>query len=200
MARPGIEPRSSCSANQELNHSATAAPSPPTRIPLGTLDIVLREVLWSIRRSYSAIWSLPLTNVKWHSDPWPVTVTSQLIRLSTNFMTLIPSLSFTELWVVYMEHLQRVWHASRERLTPLHTWFRPPFRDLVKLQLLRPVFLIMPCLYSTFHLGISISTEEGDEFQYIFIQTLYNKCFCENVFDRRNCRDLVWYFFHTTIY
>ena len=28
VARPGIEPRSSCSASQELNHSATAAPSP----------------------------------------------------------------------------------------------------------------------------------------------------------------------------
>ena len=27
VARPGIEPRSSCSACQELNHSATAAPS-----------------------------------------------------------------------------------------------------------------------------------------------------------------------------
>ena len=63
----------------------------------------------------TAIWSLPLTNVKWLSDPWP-TVTSQPIRLSTNFMTLIPSLTFTELWVVSIEHLQRVWHASRERL------------------------------------------------------------------------------------
>ena len=27
VARPGIEPQSSCSASQELNHSATAAPS-----------------------------------------------------------------------------------------------------------------------------------------------------------------------------
>ena len=26
VARPGIEPRSSCFANQELNHSATTAP------------------------------------------------------------------------------------------------------------------------------------------------------------------------------
>ena len=26
VVRPGIEPRSSCSASQELNHSATAAP------------------------------------------------------------------------------------------------------------------------------------------------------------------------------
>ena len=29
VARPGIEPRSSCSASQELNHSATTAPSIP---------------------------------------------------------------------------------------------------------------------------------------------------------------------------
>ena len=71
---------------------------------------------WSIRGFYSAIWSLPLTNVKWHSDLRPVTVTSQPIRLFTNFMTLIPSLTFTELRVVSMEHLQRVWHASKERL------------------------------------------------------------------------------------
>ena len=35
-------------------------------------------------------------------------------------MTFIPSLTFTELWVVSMEHLQRVWLASRERL-PLRT-------------------------------------------------------------------------------
>ena len=35
---------------------------------------------------------------------------------STNFMTFIPSLTSTELWVVSMEHLQRVWLASRERL------------------------------------------------------------------------------------
>ena len=30
VARPGIEPRSSCPASQELNHSATAAPYMPT--------------------------------------------------------------------------------------------------------------------------------------------------------------------------
>ena len=80
-----------------------------------SLEIVIHEVLWSIRGSYSLLWSLPLMNVKWHSDSWP-TVTSQPIRLSTNFMTLISSLTFTELWVVSMEHLKRMWHASRERL------------------------------------------------------------------------------------
>ena len=45
--------------------------------------------------SYWAIWSNPVTNVKWHSDPWP-TVTSLPIRLPTNCMTFIPSLTFTE--------------------------------------------------------------------------------------------------------
>ena len=78
------------------------------------------------------MWSLPLTNVKWHSDPWP-TVTSQPIRLSRNLMTFIPSLTFTELWVVSMEHLQRVWHASRECLP-----FRTP----------GSVSLFGTCLYS----------------------------------------------------
>ena len=126
-------------------------------------------------------------------------------------MTLIPTLTFTELRVVSMEHRQRVLHASRERLplrtpgsvpffgacmcsdcwdqiTRLYTdlmtelnltfaelrgfhgavatgvacqqgaltlpdtWFRPPFRDLLMLQLLRPNSSNLPCLYSTFHL------------------------------------------------
>ena len=75
------------------------------KIPRESLYIVIQEVLWSIRESYCAIWSLPLTNVNWHSDPWP-TVTSQLITHSTNVMTLIPSMTLTELRVVSMEHLQ----------------------------------------------------------------------------------------------
>ena len=33
-----------------------------------------------------------------------------------NFMTLIPNLTFNELRVVSMKHLQRVWHTSRARL------------------------------------------------------------------------------------
>ena len=79
-------------------------------------------------------------------------MTSLPIRLSTNFMTFIPNLTFTELWVVSMEHLQRVWLASRERLPFRDTWFRPHFRDLLMLQLLRPNSSNLPCLYSTFHI------------------------------------------------
>ena len=33
VARPGIEHRSSCSASQELNHSATAAPTNAWNLP-----------------------------------------------------------------------------------------------------------------------------------------------------------------------
>ena len=44
-------------------------------------------------------------------------------------MTLIPTLTFTELRVVSIEHLQRVWHASRERL-PFRTPGSAPFLGL----------------------------------------------------------------------
>ena len=37
-------------------------------------------------------------------------------------------------------------------LTLPDTWFRPPFWDLLMLQLLRPNSSTLPCLYSTFHL------------------------------------------------
>ena len=38
-------------------------------------------------------------------------------------------------------------------LTLPDTWFRPPFWDLLMLQLLRPNSSNLPCLYSTFHVG-----------------------------------------------
>ena len=103
------------------------------------------------RGSYSAIWTLPLTNVKRHSDLWP-TVASQLIRFSTNLMTLIPSLNFTELWVVSMEHLQRMWLVSRERL-PFWTPSSVPFRGMHMLRLFR-LFLIV-------HQSYELNTEFG---------------------------------------
>ena len=74
------------------------------------------------------------------------------IRLSTNFITFIPSLTFTELWVVSMEHLQWVWLARQGTLTLPDTCFCPPFWDLLMLQLLRPNSSNLLCLYSTFHL------------------------------------------------
>ena len=96
-------------------------------IPRGILKSSFRKFLLSIRRSYSAIWSPPLANIKWHSDLCQVTMTSQPIRLSTNFMTLMPSLTFTDLRMVSMKYLQRMWHASRERLPFWTPCSAPPF-------------------------------------------------------------------------
>ena len=114
------------------------------------MTIVIQEVLWSIWGSYSAIWSIPLTNVKWHSDPWP-TVTSQPIRLSTNFMTLIPSLNFTD----YEWFPWRICNGCgmpAGNAYPSGHLVPSPFWDLLMLQLLRPNSANLPCLYSTFHL------------------------------------------------
>ena len=43
--------------------------------------------------------------------------------------------------------------SQQGTLTLPDTWFRPPFWDLLMLQLLRPNSSNLPCLYSTFHLG-----------------------------------------------
>ena len=58
-------------------------------------------------------------NVIWYSDPWPVTGTSQPIRLSTNFITFVPSLTLTKLRVVSMVNSQAGYAY------PSDTWFRP---------------------------------------------------------------------------
>ena len=79
-------------------------------------------------------------------------MTSLPIRLSTKLMTFIPSLTFTELWVVSMEHLQWVWLASRERL-PFRTPGSVPHFGTCYCSNCWDLFPInLPCLYSTFHL------------------------------------------------
>ena len=74
------------------------------------LEIVIEEVLWSIRGSYQIIWSFPLTNVKWHL--WPDHIQWQ----HPTDQTLYRTRPFTEFWVVSIEYLRRVWHADRGRL------------------------------------------------------------------------------------
>ena len=49
-----------------------------------------------------------------------------------------------------MEHLQRLRHTSGERL-PFWTHGSVPIGDLLMLQLLRPVFPYMLCLFPIFH-------------------------------------------------
>ena len=85
----------------------------------GTLEIVIEEVLWSIRGSYQTIWSFPLTNVKWHSVTWPYTMTTPY------WSDFVPSSTFYRI----LSGFNRIfatgvacWHGT---LTPPDTWSRP---------------------------------------------------------------------------
>ena len=126
-------------------------------ISRGMLEIVIQEVLWSIRGSYSAIWSLFLTNVKWHSDPWPVTVISQPIRLSTKFMNLISSLIFTEIRVVSMGHLQRCSMPAGNACPSGHL-VPSPFLGLTYASVVETSFLELAVLFHDFSPWIPLGT------------------------------------------
>ena len=77
-------------------------------------------------------------------------MTSQPIRLSTNFTTFIPSLTFTDYeWFLYGAFATGVACQQGTLILP-DTWFRPPLWDLLVLQLLRPDSSNLPCLYTTF--------------------------------------------------
>ena len=101
--------------------------------------IVIQEVLLSIRGSYAAIWTLPLTNNKWHSEPWPVTVNSQSIRLSSNFDDFYTGLNLHRITSGFHGAFLTVVASQQRTLTLPDTCFLPPFGDLLMLQLLKPV-------------------------------------------------------------
>ena len=97
-------------------------------------------------------------------------------RLYTDLMT-VPNLTFTELRGFHGAFATGV--ASQQgALTLPDTWFRPPFWDLLMLQLLRPNSSNLPCLYSTFHLEYPL--------------VLSRFCFIDicRIFCRGNGRDL----------
>ena len=78
-------------------------------------------------------------------------MTSQPIRLSTNFMTLIPSLTFTDYeWFPWS--ICNGCGMPAGNAYPSGHLVPSPFWDLLMLQLLRPNSSNLPCLYSTFHL------------------------------------------------
>ena len=78
-------------------------------------------------------------------------MTSQPIRLSTNFMTLIPSLTFTDNeWFPWS--ICNGCGMPAGNAYPSGHLVPSPFWDLLMLQLLRPNSSNLPCLCSTFHL------------------------------------------------
>ena len=77
---------------------------------------------------------------------------SQFQKVSFQFQDLYTELDLHRLWVVSMEHLQRVWHASRERLPFRTPGSVPHCGTCLCSKLLRPDSANLPFLYSTFHL------------------------------------------------
>ena len=101
--------------------------------------------------SYSTIWSLPPTNVKWHSDPRPVTVTSPTNQTFHQFHDLDTEFDLHRITSGFHKAFATGVVCHQGTLTLPDTWFRPTFWDFFMLQLLRPVFPNLPCHFPTFH-------------------------------------------------
>ena len=83
------------------------------------LEIVIEEVLWSIRGSYQTVWSFPLTNVKWHSVTWPYTMT---IPYWSDF---VPNSTFYRILSGFHRTFATGVACRQGMLTPPDTWSRP---------------------------------------------------------------------------
>ena len=91
----------------------------------------------------------------WHSDPWRVTVTSQLIRLSTNFMTFISSLTFT---ASGFHGAFATGFACQQRTRTLSdTWFRP-FWELTYAPIVKKSFLDLALTFLDLSPSIHLDT------------------------------------------
>ena len=112
-------------------------------------------------------------------------------------MTLIPNLTFTELWMVSVEHLQRVWHASRECLplrTPCFVPFSGPAYALIvetKISRLYTDLMIVPNLIFTEWRGFHGFFTAGVACQLgaltlpdTWFRPLFRTCLCSNCWDQ----------------
>ena len=126
--------------------------------------------------------------------------------LSTNFMTLIPSLTFTKLRVVSMEHLQRVWLASRERLPFQTPGFVPLLGTCLYSNCWDQFYRTCCCIFSwiftlntprfPFYTGIikenwdySVCTFKHDHFQIhhiVTVQELFKQVSHDNLYDNNH--------------
>ena len=115
-----------------------------------TLGLV--KYLLSIRILFNNM-KYPSHNVKWHSGPWTVIVTPQPIRLSTNFMTLIPCFAFTELRVV---SICNGCGMPAGNAYPSGHLVPSPFWDLRMLQLMKTSFPELAVSFPNFPPWISL--------------------------------------------
>ena len=122
-----------------------------TGIRRGTLEIVIEEVLWSIRGSYQTIWSFPLTNVKWHSVTWPYTMTTPY------WSDFVPNSTFYRILRGFHRRFATGVACRKGTLTPLDNWFRPFWTCIVLLVKTNP-FTALVVIFTDYALRISLGT------------------------------------------
>ena len=97
----------------------------------------------------------------------------------------LPKLTFTELRGFHGAFATGV-ACQQGALTLPDTWFRPPFWDLLMLQLLRPNSSNLPCLCSTFHLGCPLVLsrfcfESASRCEDIYLDSCRTSCVTEQI-------------------
>ena len=112
----------------------------------------LKSTFRNIRGSYKMIWSLPLTNIKWHFEVWLVAVTS-----NRSDLTLIswPSYQFRS------SHYRQKFHAISEAVVCEQGTFKPRlnhrylvpslFGGIPYTLIVTTNFLLPAVMFQTFH-------------------------------------------------
>ena len=120
-------------------------------------EIVIQEVLLSIWGSYSTTWRLPLTNVKWHSDPRPATVTSKPIDHFPLFHDLDSELDLHRITCVWFPWIICNWWSMQAgNAYPSGDLVPSPVWGLGYAPILKTIFFSkLSCLLSTFLLAYS---------------------------------------------
>ena len=70
--------------------------------------LIKSDSKWCIHLSRSLFLNYPFTNIKWHYEALPFTMTPSIDQTLNQTMTLLPNLTFTKLREVSIEHLQRL--------------------------------------------------------------------------------------------
>ena len=105
----------------------------------GTLEIVIKEVLLSIRATYQTILSSPLTNVTRHSVIWPYAMTTLLRSDSYQSVTFLLNWTFYRIMRNFHRIFATVWHAFKGCL-PLRTTSYFPFWGFADAQIVETSF------------------------------------------------------------
>ena len=99
--------------------------------------VFMVKILPTVGSTFSVRLHIYVPSHIWLKYRWMLSLTTNKHNQTKNVMTLIPSLTFIEFEIASMEHLQRVWLASRECLpfwtpgsVPLF-WDMPMCRDQI---------------------------------------------------------------------